>query len=303
MTPADGRAFGPVDQKCYYALQTAMLAQKAGEGGRGGPGYSDAEYFGGFGYTYVIGIDGGATFLNNYVVGTLDYVSRIAGMLLINGNMQGVSQVAGLVPAYLVNAPDAVVEKYKKINDADAFSSAGGVETYFDQSLPQKRVMVAKDQNPDTAKYIHDAYYNLFIKEMRVPVTKPGLHDAGTPYQGYSMDQAPLSLCVRNAVINGATQDGIHVVHHMEDRFSDVKQPNGEYVQTWFDYVPEEAKDGTAPAGTVPLILALHGGGDDPRSSWRRSACCHWRPANGLPSWRRSIRARRTCFRKRCRNW
>ena len=65
-----------------------MLAQKASEsgggggrggrggfGGGGGVGYSDAEYFGGFGYTYVIGIDGGATFLNNYVVGTLDYVT------------------------------------------------------------------------------------------------------------------------------------------------------------------------------------------------------------------------------------
>ena len=265
VTPADGRAFGASDQKYYYALQTAILAQKAGEGGRGGPGYSDAEYFGGFGYTYVIGLDGGATFLNNYVAGTLDYVSRIAGLLLINGKMEAVRSVAGLVPAYLVNAPEAVVEKYKKANDADAYASAAGVEAYFDQALPVKKVVVAKDQNPDTAKYIKDAYYNLFIKAMRVPVTKPGLHSASTPYQGYTMDQAPLSLCARNAVLNGVTADGIHVIRHSEDRFSDVKTPNGEYMQTWFEYLPEEALNGTAPAGTVPLILALHGGGDDPR--------------------------------------
>jgi poly(3-hydroxybutyrate) depolymerase len=300
VTPADGRAFGAGDQKYYYALQTAIFAQKAGEssgrsggasrmggrgeaegrgpgaagpggggrggfGGMGGAGYSDAEYFGGFGYTYVIGIDGGATYLNNYIAPTLDYVSRIAGMLLINGNMETVREVAGLVPVYLVNAPNAVIEKYKQANGADAYASAGGVESYFDQALPLKKVVVAKDQNPDAAKYIKDAYYNLFIKAMRVPVTKPGLHSAPTPYQGYGMDQAPLSLCARNAVLNGKTADGIQVIAHSEDRFSDVKAQNGEYLQTWFEYLPEEVLKGTAPTGTVPLILANHGGGDDPR--------------------------------------
>jgi hypothetical protein len=46
---------------------------------------------------------------------------------------------------------------------------------------------------------------------MRVGVLKRGLHSASTPYQGYGMDQAPYSLCARNAVINGVTADGIHV--------------------------------------------------------------------------------------------
>jgi pimeloyl-ACP methyl ester carboxylesterase len=243
-----------------------MLAQKAGEGmGRGGVGYSDAEYFGGFGYTYVVGIGGGATFFNNYVAGTLDYVSRIAGMLLINGKMEAVRTVAGLVPVYLVNAPEAVVEKYKQANNADAWASAAGVDTYFDQALPLKRVVVAQDPNADAAKYIKDAYYNLFIKAMRVPVIKPGLHSASSPYQGYGMDQAPLSLCARNAVLNGVTADGIQVIHHSEDRFADLKTSNGEYMQTWFEYLPGEVLSNTAPVGTVPLILALHGGGDDPR--------------------------------------
>jgi len=269
VTPANGRAFAANDQKNYYALQTAMLAQKAGEGGgrrgAGGASYSDAEYFGGFGYTYVIGIDGGATFVNNYISQTLDYVSRIAGMLLINGSMEDVRKVAGLVPVYLVNAPDTVIEKYKNANTTDAYEKKGDVEAYFDQSLPLKKVVVAKDRNPDTAKYIKDAYYNLFIKAMRVPVTRSGLHSASSPYQGYSMDQAPLSLCERNAVINDATRDGIHVIGHREDRFSEVKSPNGEYLQTWFEYLPTEVLNNTALPKTIPLILANHGGGDDPR--------------------------------------
>jgi poly(3-hydroxybutyrate) depolymerase len=267
VTPSDPKyGFAANDQKYYYALQTAMFAQKATEGpGRGAVGYSDGEYFGGFGYLYVVGLDGGATFVNNYVAGTIDYVSRIAGMLLINGKMESIRPVAAQVPAYLVNAADSIVEKYKKANGATAYAGANGIETYYDQALPVKRVVVAKDQSPDAAKYIKDAYYSLFVKGMRVGVTRQGLHSASTPYQGYSMDQAPYSLCARNAVINGVTADGIHVSFKSENRFSDVKAPNGEYLQTWVEYLPEEVLTGTAPAGTVPLFLALHGGGDDPR--------------------------------------
>lgn len=266
VTPSDGAAFTAKDQKYYYALQTAILAQKGSETvDRVTTFYSDAEYFGGNGYTYVIGIDGGATFLNNYVASTFDYVSRITGMLLINGKMENIRTVADLVPVYLVNAPDAVVEKYKTANDTDAYMSTGDVQAYFNQELPLKIVVVAKDANADAARYIRDAYYSLFIKALRIPVTKAGLYSASTPYQGGSADQAPYSLCSRNAVINGVTADGIHVIHHSEETFSDFKTAEGEYLQTWFEYLPEEVINGTAPKGTVPLILAMHGGGDDPR--------------------------------------
>jgi hypothetical protein len=267
-TPSNPKAgFTADDQKYYYALQTAMLAQKASEkSGNVTTYYSDAEYFGGYGYTYVIGIDGGATFLNNFVAGTFDYVSRIAGMLLINGKMDNVRNVAALVPVYLVNTPASVIAKYKKANDVDAYMSAGGIETFFNQAFPLKKVAVAKEAgNPDAAQYIKDAYYNMFIKAMRVPVIKQGLYSASTPYQGYNFDEAPYSLCRRNAAINGATRDGIHVIRKTSEMFSDMKTKDGEYLQTWFEYLPDEVLKGTAPAGTVPLILAMHGGGDDPR--------------------------------------
>jgi pimeloyl-ACP methyl ester carboxylesterase len=311
VTPANGRAFGASDQKNYYAIQTAIFAQKAREstgaagggmppmggasgagamgdrgaargeggmpgmggarggarggmggmmGGGGGASYCDAEYFGGFGYTYIIGIDGGATFINNYIAGTIDYVSRIAGMLLVNGNMDTGREVAALVPVYLVNAPEKTVELYKKANNANAYEKIGGIEAYFDQSSPLKRVVVGKDENPDVAKYINDAYYNLFIKAMRVPVARPGVHSASTPYQCYGMDQAPLSLCERNAVINGKTMDGIVVIDRIGETLMDTVQN-----VTWFEYVPEEVLNNTVPEKTVPLILSNHGGGDDPR--------------------------------------
>ena len=38
----------------------------------------------------------------------------------------------------------------------------------------------------------------------------------------------------------------------------------GAYIDTWYEVVPEEVKDGTAPDHSVPMWLMLHGGGDDP---------------------------------------
>src|SRR5438094_293969 len=60
VTPADPKAgFGAADQKNYYALQTAMFTQKGSVTlNKVTTSFSDGEYFGGFGYTYLVGIDG-----------------------------------------------------------------------------------------------------------------------------------------------------------------------------------------------------------------------------------------------------
>ena len=101
-----GETFGRADVASYYALQTAMLAQK--DYGKDAEGnniyYSDAEYFGGYGYEYFIGIDGGATFFNNYIATEIDFVGRFAGALLINGTMEEFRQPAIFVPVWLAGA-------------------------------------------------------------------------------------------------------------------------------------------------------------------------------------------------------
>ena len=267
VTPADGAAFGQADQMNYYKLQTAVFAQKeAGKDAEGNAvSFCDAEYFGGFGYNYVIGIDGGATFLNNYVATQYDFVTRIAGMLLVNGSMEKVRKVASFVPVYLVGADEGVIAKYKAADSVNAYFSDADAVTYFNQALPLQRVAVAKTEK-DVPAYIQDAYYGMFVHAMRIPVTKAGLVTAATPYQGYGFDQAPLSLCERNPMFGGRTQDGIVVLKHVDDRFADIKAfETEEYLQTWFEFLPEEVLNNTAPAGTVPLWVACQGGGDDPR--------------------------------------
>ena len=76
----------------------------------------------------------------NYVAGTFDYISRVAGMLLIGGKMDRIRQVATFVPAYLVNVPDRVVAKYSAANEVDAYGEEGDVKIYFNQARPQQQV-------------------------------------------------------------------------------------------------------------------------------------------------------------------
>ncbi len=276
VTPSNQKTgFSAADQKNYYALQTAMFAQKAGGPGAGraivdADGkpityYSDAEYFGGYSFFYVVGIDGGATFVNNYVAGTLDYVSRIGSMLLINGKMERINDVAGYVPAYLVNAPQAVVEKYKAVNKVGSIMVEGDKETTYCAGFPSRKVVTLNTADVDAASLIKDAYYNLFVKTQRSQSTISGLLTASTPYQGYGSDNTPYSLMPRNAIINGSTVDGINIFTHQEDRFKSVATPEGEFLETWYEYLPDEVLNGKAPDGTVPLLILMHGGGDDPR--------------------------------------
>lgn len=266
ITPSDPKAgFSASDQKHYYALQTAMLS--LGVSVRSDNlirTYSDGDYFGGFGFIYVIGIDGGAAFFNNYIASTLDYAGRIAGVLLFNGRMDEIRQVAGVLPAYLVNATEAVETKYRAANKTDAVKGDIRTTTYFNQALPLQQVTVHREASPDAAAIIKRVYDEMFSKAMRIPVVKQGLHSAGTPYQGYNFDQAPYTLAARNAVTSGVAPDGISVFSHQEDRFSGIKTKAGEYLQTWYEYVPGEVLRNRVAKGTVPLVIALHGGGDDP---------------------------------------
>ncbi len=268
VTPID-KTFGNADIGAYYALQTAMFAQNAllapGSAGNG-VFYSDAEYFGGFGYLYFVGVDGGATFFNNHIATNIDFAGRIAGALLVNGKVDEIRKVSTFVPVYLVNASDNVVDKYKRANHVNALKGTGDIVTHYNQAQPLQQVVVVHAQSVDLPALTKAAYHDMFIKAMRIPVLLQGINSEGTPYSGYNFDEAPYSLCQRDALINGVTKDGIHLISHQgEDRFAGMKSPKGDFLDTWYEYVPEEVLNGTAAKGTVPLILGNHGGGDDPR--------------------------------------
>jgi dienelactone hydrolase len=266
VTPIDKKAgYGVADQFAYYQMQSAMYNigfAKRNED-KTTNYYADSAYFGGQTYRYLIGIDGGATFLNDYVATTFDYISRVAGMLLVNGRMEKVRKVAYSVPVYLAGTTEEIVGKYKEANATNASGRERGYEYFFNQAHSLQKVIVSQDAKLG-ADFVKDVYANFFSKIMRVPVLKAGLYTASTPYANYNWNQAPYSLGERNAIVDGRTRDGINVVEHNDERFKSIATSAGEYIQTWYEFLPDEVLKGTATKGSVPLILMNHGGGDDP---------------------------------------
>lgn len=265
VTPINKEAgFGAADQYAYFQLQSAMcnlgFSQRTEDGSIY---YADNTYFGGLTYRYLIGVEEGATFINEYIATTLDDISRIAGVLLYGGKMADVFNVAGLVPAYLVNVPEKVVGKYTAADDTDAYAEKGDVQVYYNQARPQQAVCVAESDALD-ADLVKDAYYSFLDQAMRVPVLKAGVNNGNMLYGNYNWNQAPYTLSRRIPIIDGSTADGIVVTEHVSDQFSSMAQENGEYLETWYEFLPEEVLNGTAAEHSVPLWLANHGGGDDP---------------------------------------
>lgn len=266
VNPIDAEAgFGVDDQYAYYQLQSAMCnLGYAVTNGDVQNHYADAAYFGGLTYRYLIGIDGGATFINDYVSSNLDSIGRIAGLLLVGGEMEKIREVAACVPVWLVNPEESVVAKYAEANETDSTGRNGDDELYYNQDHPLQQVIVTETESVDLPTIVHNAYYDMFISAMRIPVVKASLYTASTVYNDYKWNQAPYSLADRNPIIDGVTPDGIHVILHQEERFSEYKAANGEYVTTWFEFLPEEVLNGTAEEHSIPLLLCNHGGGDDP---------------------------------------
>ena len=272
ITPADPSVgFTKTDLKNYYTLHGVLFTQKASERtNKGIIYYSDAEYCGASGKVYFIGIEGGATFINNYIApGRHDCIGLCAGLMLIGGEMEASVKVSKHVPAYVLNGSQTAVEQYRKVNGTDAYRVENGIEVFYNQLVPLRRVMVARDKQPELSTYIADAFHNLFLKAQRVSVIRSMTQETVNtpPYLNYvtAPEISRYALCNRNAIVNGVTAKGrLHVSFHQEEMFNDLKTKYDQYLQTWYEFLPQDVLDGTAAKGSVPVILALHGTGDDP---------------------------------------
>ena len=271
VTPSNGTAFAMADANAYYKLQTVQCQLSSAEGGK----------IGYFGYHYIIGIGAGATFFNEFIAPVQNFAGRIAGALLIDGAMNtNLFKVGAPVRAYLVNCAANVSDAYAAGIGANA-KARDGIKSYaYNQQLPVRQVVSVSIPDVDCKALIEDVYYNFLIKAMTIAVLKDGVNSVGTPFNGYSNDDAPYSLTKRNAILgtyeDGYTADGLVIKYHKEDRFdkeglvSKNDVPRGEdgssyeFLETWWEILPEEVLDNTAPEHSIPLWLANHGGGDDP---------------------------------------
>lgn len=277
VSPID-ETFGRQDARAYYLMQTATC-NLGGTVTEDEQTYTCAEgaYYGGTTYRYVIGIDGGASFVNNYIAPTFDDITRVAGMVLIGGEMDRIHDVAGIVPVYLVNPTETALRKYQEANATDRYGYIKDVESYTCQAMPLQKVLVKNTDTVDAAAEINYGYYNLLIKTMRIPCVLPGLHTYSQEFTDHNWNQAPYSLGERNAFFNYKTADGLEIEEFKDpDKFADYSVPEGTmglfgkpakvgaHIDTWYEILPEEVKNGKAAEHSVPIWLMLHGGGDDP---------------------------------------
>ena len=270
INPASG--FGQDDVAAFSLLQAAMCNVYFSLRTAGNADYyadytyfyADSAYYGGITYRYLIGIDGGASFVNNYIAPNMDDVSRLAGMVLVNGDVHKIYDPATFVPVYLINAPETVIEKYKKANEVDALTRTAGASVYYNSVSPLKRVAVSTATEL-TAELMDEVYHDFLIKAMRIPCARENQYSNGK-FSNYKFNQAPYSLCSRNAIIGDRLERGDIVIIERNDTetFKDIITPDGFFMDVWYELLPECVLNNTAPEHSVPLLLGIHGGSDHP---------------------------------------
>jgi pimeloyl-ACP methyl ester carboxylesterase len=277
--PEKAEGYGENDLQSCYTLIGALFSQKAWvevDGKRCVP--AESEYCGGYGKTYMFGVGRGATFMNNFVAGSRDeLIGRAAGYFTYGGEMSDAARVSQYVPAYLVDACGVAVQKFRRANRTNAYSCEDGVSRFYNQAVPLRQVYAAKDCGKGPGFWMEKAFRSVFMFLQRSAnvMTKYLEPRVTGAYQGYVPAPAVtrFALSPRNPILNGRTAVGdlqVTLVHD-RDRFSDVKSEAnslpfsspGDYLDCWYEVLPQAVLDGTAPARSVPLLLANHGGGDD----------------------------------------
>lgn len=274
ITPGNGETFTEKDAELYYNIETAQGAAgvlKEVDGVK--CTFAEGEYFGGFSYRFAFAVDGGATYFNNYIATNEEYMGRFAGVALIGGQMNEDSYLPNLLPAYLQKTGEDVVAKYVRGNIA-GFDTKYAKGTYYVSPVNEAaQVKVEKDTAKPMSEFFTEAYYDMFRNIQRQPVGLKALLTADKPYSDYVVDQSPYSLSKRTWFVGetpstadavGVTDGGIEVQgFYGQTLFADAPDSKGQYIDTWFEYVPQEITD--AEEGTMPLVVVLHGNDDDMR--------------------------------------
>jgi pimeloyl-ACP methyl ester carboxylesterase len=264
-------------QRCY-TLHHSLFTQKEPveiDGQRFCP--AESEYCGGYGKTYMFGEGAGATFMNNFIAGSRDeLIGRVAGYFTFGGEMSEEVKVSEYVPAYIVNGSDTAVRKFREANGADVYSFCGGISEFTNSSVPLRKVCAVSGAEGDAGMWMAKAFRDMFMYLQRTSnvITKYLEPAVTNPYQGY-VAAPPITrfaLSARNPIFNNRTVIGDLQITFMYDgeRFNSIKAvgdgfmaEDGNYLDTWYEVVPQGVLNNTAPKHSVPLLLANHGGGDD----------------------------------------
>lgn len=224
ISPIDGKTYGEADKEAFIDLV--------------GPAINNVK---------VIGIDDGATFVNNYV-SQVNYF--IAGMMVYGGEMKEGLAPKDVVPVYVSNANKKVADSYKKVNGTTNKIKKGTYEICTNKTKTLQTVAVASKKKETLAEAFDNAWKSVFSKNYRQ-------HNSIAEFYMLDARKATSNYDLIESITNF---EDIGISYNQEiDK--NVTGMSGKY--TWFEYVPKTVK--TSKNKSMALVVSLHGNQNDPR--------------------------------------
>ncbi|MBQ0065361.1 MAG: poly(3-hydroxybutyrate) depolymerase [Firmicutes bacterium] len=187
----------------------------------------------------VIGIDEGATFVNELL---RDNLYAVAGVMTYGGEMSQAADKGIEVPAYLANPAENAKNYFIAVNNAVETEK----NTYVNPDNALEKVVVGDDETIMDA--FKNAWTTVFSKNYRQ-------HNSSTEF--YNISARDVKTDYELNAIADYEALGIKYEPHYNEAL------NGEGKYTWFEYIPEKTLE--EKEGTVPLVVTLHGNGNDAR--------------------------------------
>lgn len=193
----------------------------------------------------VIGINEGATFVNNNISQACYF---IAGIMTYGGEIDESVEKNDVVPAYVSNSDEKVEEFYKSINEAKEAEKEDKYTVYRNKDNLLQAVAVS-NEDEGLAEAFDNAWESIFSQNYRQHNNVAEFYNlsARDVTDNYELIQTPIF-----------EEIGI-TYNQMIDE--EVTGMDGEY--TWFEYVPNTVKE--SQDSSLALIVTLHGNQNDPR--------------------------------------
>src|SRR6266545_2719386 len=213
----------------------------------------------------VIGVGAGATFVNNVIS---KYAFAVAGILTYGGTVDKGVASSIPVPAYVHGANRAVAELYIAANGATAKDESTAFTTHTNPGPNEalQRVVVSKqsDAKENLAQAFQNAWKTVFSRNYRLYMTQTESYS-----QGFDPNNHKEPWELEPYVMYDELGVGYEAV---------TEDLPGIGLSLRYEYVPRKAL--VATPRSVPLVIMLHGNGNDPRiqgesSGWVEVAAKH----------------------------
>ncbi|MBQ0065570.1 MAG: poly(3-hydroxybutyrate) depolymerase [Firmicutes bacterium] len=216
VSPLDGKGYSEKDAESFVELL--------------GPATSNIK---------VIGLDDGATFVNEYL---REKLYPVAGVMTYGGEMSKEATEGCAIPAYLSNPDDKALSYFVAANEATEV----GEGVYENKENPLQKVVVGKEETAKEA--FKNAWETVFSKNYRQHNSLTEFYNANA--KDITSDYELIGIADYEAL-------GIQYEAHYNEPL------NGEGEYTWFEYIPTSTLE--KENGSVPLVVALHGNKNDAR--------------------------------------